>query len=792
MSSKEKRKAAKEKNRKDKRKKKKNLLNQQQNLSNLIWELQRSSSINKGSGCNIDTCKKILRIRDHPLALETLIEHYWNNGDIDEAYLYLKRLIEKSKPSPNHIFFLGEYYYLKNRYEESLSTFNDFLNLSINSNAYKIKSQTKEAKRKIAQLNKLIDHQNKYASIQDPFEKTNREDAPSKPSQASLFDEKQDSNIQSGRDLEIKGQKAGEVDEEYVSSPELKPQKIDVVIKVNDKNFIPTLTDPKVDDFKFYEKRLEFFHLRLLKDYDELLCIDNLPNVSKYWYQIETVKKILRDFKGRVLLADEVGLGKTIEACMGLKEFIMRGLVKKVLILTPSSLVLQWKEELTAKFDLDFITTEDVNTINNPDFWKDNNLVIASINVAKSRFNFNHVTAVEYDLVIVDEAHHLKNRTTVNWKLVNSLKKKFIFMLSATPVQNNLIELFNLITLLKPGILKTEAEFKKQYMKRGNPKVPLNKDKLKDLLREVMIRNTRSLIDIRLPKRFAVTIIINPSSIEEKIYAKLNEYINHAVQGEKKTNKMLLTTLLREAGSSPFALRDTVSKYKHNHPFLKEILELTQEIKETEKGNSLMRLLVKEEGKKIVFTQFKSTLNYLSDLLSQYKLPFSVFHGSLTADQKNRAIRTFKEEVPILLTTETGGEGRNIQFANTIINFDLPWNPMRIEQRIGRIHRIGQTRDVFIFNLCLKNSIEDFILDILDKKINMFELVIGEIDGILGNMDDSAEFSDIVFDLWSKASDPDTLKKSFSELGEKLVSARKSYQGTKVLDEALFEEDFVS
>lgn len=794
MSSKIKRKADKERKRKEKRKKKKVDFSRQKNLYNLLWELEGTLHDSSSAPRKIEICKKILKINEnHLFALDILVGHYWNNENLDEAYIYLKRLADGPNPSPDNFFYLGEYYFTRNRYEESIAAYKHFLKLSGKKTNHEIVERKKRVRSQVTLLKRIIKEKSRWPVAPEAAASIPKVKEQSKTLQPDLFDKAENAAFQNGIGSEAEKQKEQTPEgETQALRSQTKNQTIDVVVTVNDKDFIQLIVKQTTNNILFYEKRLEFFHLRLLKDYDELLCLDSLPNISKYWYQIETVKKVLRDFKGRVLLADEVGLGKTIEACMGLKEFMMRGLVKKVLILTPSSLVSQWKEELTTKFDLNFITTEDVNPKNNPDFWKKNSLIIASINTAKSKHNFERVTEVEYDLVIVDEAHHLKNRATVSWKLVNSLKKKFIFMLSATPVQNNLIELFNLITLLKPGVLKTEAEFKKQYVKRGDPKVALNKEKLKDLLREVMIRNTRSLIDIKLPKRFAVTIAVTPSDIEREIYTKINEYISGAVHGKSTVSKMLLTTLLREAGSSPFALRDTLSRRQDQHPSLKAILKLVNEVKETEKGTGLMRLLNKEEGKKIIFTQFKNTLNYLSDLLDRYNVPYSVFHGSLTADRKNRAINTFREEVPILLTTETGGEGRNIQFANTIINYDLPWNPMRLEQRIGRIHRIGQTRDVFIFNFCLKDSIEDFILDILDKKINMFELVIGEIDGILGHVEEDAEFSDIVFDMWSKSSKSDEVKNSFIELGEKMVSARKSYQETKALDEALFEEDFVS
>lgn len=191
---------------------------------------------------------------------------------------------------------------------------------------------------------------------------------------------------------------------------------------------------------------------------------------------------MLKRFRGRALLSDEVGLGKTIEASIVLKEYIQRGMVKSALILTPTSLVSQWKDELRTKFGLDFLSTDDPNHRKKGNrFWKAP-FILASINFAKSKKNFSLVTEREYDIVIVDEAHHLKNRNTLNWKLVNTLKKRFLLLLTATPVENNLLELYNLITLLKPGQLKTASEFRKEFMTRGDPTDPQNRSRLKALL----------------------------------------------------------------------------------------------------------------------------------------------------------------------------------------------------------------------------------------------------------------------------------------------------------------------
>jgi len=541
-----------------------------------------------------------------------------------------------------------------------------------------------------------------------------------------------------------------------------------------------------------YELNLNLRDLFLLRGLNELLCLDTLVNVEKYWYQIEVAKRAIREFGGRVILADEVGLGKTIEAGMVIKEYLMRGMVSQVLILTPPSLVSQWQEEMLTKFGLYFAITDGVNLEKDSSFWSREKLIISSLNLAKSASHFNQVTANEYDLVVVDEVHHLKNRTTLNWKLVNNLKSRFLLLISATPVQNNLIELFNLITLLKPGLLKTEAGFKREYVKRGDLRTPINQEKLKRLLKDVMIRNTRPLVEVKLPRRFASTIIVPPSKLEEQIYHRISDMARESYQRSKGTTRLILNTLLREAGSSPYALRNSLLKLNDifSPPFVSELLGLIGRLDSTEKERYLLELLAKGKGKKIIFTNYVETLRYLAQSLSHAGFQFVELRGDLTSSEKEKAIQVFRDQADILLAMESGGEGRNIQFCNTMINYDLPWNPMRIEQRIGRIHRIGQTRDVFIFNLCLKGSIEEYILEVLDKKINMFELVIGEMDAILGNLPGEVEFENIVIDIWMRSQNEAALREGFNQLGELILKAKKSYQETNRWDEVLFGNNF--
>ncbi len=560
--------------------------------------------------------------------------------------------------------------------------------------------------------------------------------------------------------------------------------------KFNSDTALSALKAGLYDPINFYQARLDLFNLSVMADYDQLICLPTLTAIDKYWYQIETARKVLRQLGGRALLADEVGLGKTIEAGLIIAEYLARGMVQSMLVLTPASLVSQWQSELSDKFNIATITTDNRDPQQPIDeFWTNNPRIIASLNTAKSAKHYPHVTSRTWDLVVVDEAHHLKNRTTLNWKLVNALNKRFILMLTATPVQNSLIELFNLLTLLKPGLLQTEAAFKKEYVDSRNGRVPKNPEKLRSLMREVMVRNTRALVDVKLPKRFATTITVTPAAGEEKLYQDLSEYLRSS---EDKLDRLSRTNLLMRAGSSPGALADSLKQLTKRLPDeeLKSLARRAAQVKQVEKAKVLVEMLSKSSQKTLVFTTHKATSAYLAQTLQAANIPFAEFTGGMSLKQKDEAIAAFRDTVSVLLASETGGEGRNIQFANAIVNYDLPWNPMKIEQRIGRIHRIGQTQDVFIFNFCLKGSIEEYILRILHDKINMFELVVGEIETILGNVDDEFDFSEIVMDIWLKHQVKPELDTAFEQLADNLLKAKNQYQQIQELDEQIFGEDF--
>jgi SNF2 family DNA or RNA helicase len=560
----------------------------------------------------------------------------------------------------------------------------------------------------------------------------------------------------------------------------------------------------------------EHARLSLLRGFDELLCLEGLSGVEHLPHQIETVRKVLRHFHGRVLLADEVGLGKTIEACLLLREYLLRGMAKRVLILVPAPLVSQWHEELSSKFDLEFTVPSKSVAADRAEFWTGHDRVLASLAFVKAKKRAAVVAAQSWDLVIVDEAHHCKNRSTLNWQLVNSLQRRFMFLLSATPVQNNLLELYNLLTLLAPGHLRTESDFKKQYVKRGNPRDAVNRERLRSLLGEVMVRNTRSLVQLNLPPRYAQTVLAKPDGAEAELYRKLTEFLRSRGSGlvdgigpsdesatddlgevdtpvvaAGKVSRLQLSSLLAAQGSHPVAVAASLDRIAAGDPEAASLGRLAGSIGESAKDTRLLELVQQSQGHKLlIFVNFRRTLTHITKLLQSKNLAFSVFSGEQSAQEKDEAVASFRDRVPIMLCTESGGEGRNLQFADTLINYDLPWNPMKIEQRIGRVHRYGQTREVYVFNLCTAGSLEARILNVLNEKIRMFELVVGEVGSILGNLEDGDEFESLVLNLWLRSRDDQELEKSFESLGETLLEAQEQYVQSKELDEALFGEDF--
>jgi superfamily II DNA or RNA helicase len=546
-----------------------------------------------------------------------------------------------------------------------------------------------------------------------------------------------------------------------------------------------------------FQLRERLAHLSLVQGFDELMCLPHLVGVEPLWHQIETVRKVLKQFRGRVLLADEVGLGKTIEAAMVLKEYALRGMAACSLVLTPASLVGQWREELETKFNLQFATTYDALLREDPHAFWDQPRIVASIATARRREHMEVLARRQLDIVVVDEAHHLRDRSSAGWKLVDALNKRFLLLLSATPVQNDLIELYNLLTLLKPGIFKTQAEFRAAYMLPGKPRQPANVDNLRQLVRSAMIRNTRAVAALKLPRRTAVTIKAEPAADEAEAYAGVADAARALVAGcgtgGVGRQRLMLHHLLGAAGSSPAAASSAAARIADKLDGDKTWRALADRFAAIPSGGkeaALLNLLRRNaDEKKLVFVQSRATLKHLAARLEAEGIGHARFDGSMSGPDKDAAIAVFREQSSVLLCTQTGGEGRNIQFCNTLINFDVPWNPMAIEQRIGRIDRIGQTREVFVFNLVVRGTVEEKVLGLLEEKISMFELVVGEIGAIIGSVEEEREFPDLVLDAWLEASEAGRTA-AFDALGDRLDVARRRHDQAKELDERLFGQDF--
>ncbi|NLN18248.1 MAG: DEAD/DEAH box helicase [Firmicutes bacterium] len=511
---------------------------------------------------------------------------------------------------------------------------------------------------------------------------------------------------------------------------------------------------------------------------DELLVLSNLRErwhrvgAITYPHQVETVKRVMKEMGGRAILADEVGLGKTIEACMILKEYMLRNMVSRCLILTPASLRWQWYSELKEKFAV-------VAAIQRSEYdWERCPVLIASLDTAKRAPHSEIIQNVNYDLVIVDEAHKLRNPSSMNWRLVNSLHKKYLLLLTATPVQNDLRELYTLISLLKPGQLGTYRQFQQKFM--IDKRMPRNPQALRRLLSQVMIRNRRQDTPVEFTKRHVQSIAVDFSPAEKEAYTALSQALRSSAHtwGAMTGSALSLLILQREFCSSPVAAAVTLRKLltKSEHPdhirIYQDLLGMIEACYVCSKADKLLRIIGEIEDKVIVFTEYRATQQYLRALLETAGYATLGFDGSLSSSRKEWVRELFRKAGHVLVSTESGGEGLNFQFACHVVNYDLPWNPMRLEQRIGRVHRLGQTRDVHIYNLAVNGTVEEYILFLLYEKINMFNLVIGELDIILAQLGQGGGIERRLYQIASDAiENPDLWQERLDELVDEFTQA---------------------
>ncbi|MFW9969546.1 MAG: SNF2-related protein [Candidatus Odinarchaeota archaeon] len=621
----------------------------------------------------------------------------------------------------------------------------------------------------------------------------------------------------------------------------------------------------------------------------QIKCITN-SRLTLMPHQINVTHRLAEEFFPRIILADEVGLGKTIEAGIYIKEMIARDLAERILIIVPASLVKQWAFEMSNKFNLEFTiydgkkikelkskgTYKHLDLLQNPFYY--DNLIICSLQFARNRNYIELLSRISWDIVIFDEAHHLRRylinamtgnfRETLNYELAKklSLNSESMLLLTATPLQLHSFELFSLIELIQPEVFENFSDF--EHFRKNMPFINLlitnlnNIDKLnnfevkntikllKDLkyidknkslnqilseikddsfklrllkrieedhtLSKFLIRNRKKNVfsEELLNKRIVKTIMVNPTSEELEIYNEIRLYLakiyNSSISKENTGIGFIITTLQKLLTSSKQAFLksierrlDQLDRYKDifidtdiikqgdpdfyeaeledlfldteifdviNSEFIEEKKEdvidlLNQEkiLKEyynklsalpyDSKSDQLLELLdhissQNPQEKIIIFTQFVDTMKFLKSLIESQNSNYDVeiFYGGLDKVQKDEAVERFRssKKFSLLISTEIGGEGRNFQFCRVLINYDLPWNPMKLEQRIGRLDRIGQkSKEIYIYNIFMEGTVETDIIHAILKRINLFEESIGILEPIIGRIE--KDFKNVIF-----------------------------------------------
>src|SRR6185312_9409944 len=358
---------------------------------------------------------------------------------------------------------------------------------------------------------------------------------------------------------------------------------------------------------------------------------------------------------------------------------------------------------------------------------------------------------------------------------------------SATPIQNNLVELYNLIDLIHPGLLGSIKEFRDKYTLQKDSRTlnPFLKDDLQKTLSRVIIRTTRNEVRkyIQFTDRIPKTRILQQSESERILYEKATSFIRNLYS--KGHNLLSLMILQRLISSSSEATKIAIYNMKESGSISSdeydELKSLTNQIKLDSKMIELLRIIENDKSTKfLIFTEFYATQDYIVNKIKEKGYTVTTFNGKMSHIEKSESVTLFKNECQIMVSTGAGGEGQNFQFCNNIVNYDLPWNPMRVEQRVGRVHRIGQTKNVMIYNFAMENTIESYILELLYMKIHLFTMAIGDMDLLFEDGTDENTQS-LWFTEYLKCQSEEEAKNKFTALGEDWKN-RKDHLGKAVTD----------
>lgn len=580
----------------------------------------------------------------------------------------------------------------------------------------------------------------------------------------------------------------------YFQGQCLSPQKAAELPFWEKKILILDSVESKCQFFTKHTYQLFKSHFELLQaSYENPLASSGYSKTMLLPHQVEAAIKVLTSLKPRFLIADEVGLGKTIEAGLIIKELILKYDYDRILICVPAPLQAQWQAELKEKFDEDFTIIRGADLRKKSDPLAQSNRVIISHDLAKIPEVRDRLVQKKFQVAVFDEAHRLRrdqNKVTQGYLLAEAISKvaDAFLLLSATPFRGKLEEIYYSISLLDPDILGPVHTFL-------NDPAASQAKLLQRKLSPVVIR--RRKVDIGgFTKRFAKTVKLNLDPIELEYYEQVTKYVkeqfNRAVSEGNSIRSFVMITFQKLLDSSVHALNTSLrnrlvkledslkpgnllaKKVLYNSddwndsdaPLeeamaaeeklmvdeineelyqIRKLLRFSKKIEHDSKISTLINLLteMKQAGheKFLIFSQFKSTVFYLQQSLNSF-IAVNVFHGGMSFQEKEDAIERFKSMGGVLILTEAGGEGRNLQESSILINYDLPWSPLKVEQRIGRIHRFGQKKDCHIINFACAGTVAERVLEVLEKKIQIFEDAFGEADTMIGLLEDESRFRD--------------------------------------------------
>jgi SNF2 family DNA or RNA helicase len=545
----------------------------------------------------------------------------------------------------------------------------------------------------------------------------------------------------------------------------------------------------------WYSLRLRSRDPQLLPTFERLLALDALAGrLRPHQYQLRVVEQVLRMNSIGAILADEVGLGKTIEAGLIYRELYLRGLAKSALVLAPKSLLVQWQEQLRELFDADFTLTDEKRFRG---FEHEARLICSLQQFVRS---FERLSERTFDLVIVDEAHLLANLTSKRRRSVAALRTRKRLFLTATPVANKVTDLYSLVDLAAPGRLGTPREFENTYIADpGTARAvkPYKAEELRSIAKEVMLRTRRADSGVAFVGRTVETRSIAPTPAEDTLITDITAYLR-GIYRRGLTNRANRGSVVREImalqqslSSSQQAIEQSLRKRAERHPDERgELLALADRCRGVTSAKERLFLeTLRDLGQEpvLVFTLRLETAARLREVARSVGRSAETYVGALSRSERERLVRRFNAgALTTLIATDAGAEGLNLQErCRTVINLDLNWNPMKIEQRIGRVHRLGQTREVRVINMALKDTIDDYVVRLLYEKINLFTLTIGALETIMAEtQDDEIDLEARLLEILLQHDDRAAIREGVRTLGDEMASA----QGRQLEAEALTTE----